>query len=263
MNAGSILGRDRSTRTWPGLGILFIIALFLNACAAAGPGSPAPSFSLENQIGETTQLADFRGRPVVLTFLYTNCADTCPLYLANIRTALQNYAAIDGDAPAVVVVTVDPDRDTVDRMRYYASHWPPGWAFLTGSYRQLSPIWGAYRVSVANRPPPGSSNLGHGYTVNHTAKALVIDREGVIRTELTGTWAPQELANALTAADQPVSGLASILPATDLTWFLRRCGEFASANPAVFFALVLIISSPVLIITAYLYRSFVRQPPTA
>jgi protein SCO1/2 len=62
-------------------------------------GLPAPDFELRNQDGDTISMRDFRGQPVIVTFLYTSCEDTCPLQAQTIRGALDELGE-DGPAPS-------------------------------------------------------------------------------------------------------------------------------------------------------------------
>jgi protein SCO1/2 len=242
---------QRFLQAWPAL---LGVVLLLTGCAGASDGHPAPPIQLTNQFGEVTRLEDLRGRTVILTFLYTSCPDTCPLYLSKIALGLRSYEDATGDRPVVVVVTVDPDRDSVARLRMFASQWPAGWLFLTGTYPRVSRVWNAYRIDVSKRPPAGLDDVAHGYSVTHTAKVLTIDRQGLIRATLTGDWSPADLSEALQASSVPSSAALVSIPPLDLGWLLRRCGDFAAEHPAVFLGLVLLTSSPVLLLTAFFVR---------
>lgn len=234
--------------------VLLLVALLLTGCARASEGYPAPPIRLTNQFGEEIRLEDLRGRTIILTFLYTSCPDTCPLYLSKIALGLRAYENVAPDRPAVVVVTVDPDRDTVARLRMFAGQWPPGWLFLTGSYPRVSPVWNAYGIDVSKRPPAGSDDVAHGYSVIHTAKVVTIDREGLVRSTLTGDWSPSDLTASLQASSISRRPALVSVPAVDLGWVLRRCGDFAAAHPGIFLGLILLIASPVLLLTAFFVR---------
>ena len=74
------------------------------------PNLRAPDFSLRNQDGERVSMRALRGRPVVVTFLYTHCEDTCPIQAHTVRGALDE---LGHDLPALAVA-VDPPRDTAE-----------------------------------------------------------------------------------------------------------------------------------------------------
>jgi protein SCO1/2 len=166
----------------------------------SGPAVPAPDFTLHDQAGETVTLSSFRGQTVVLTFLYTHCVTTCPLYSAQIYRALESVDA--GDRVHVIAVTVDPERDTVDRLAEYTQEagWPDSWSFLTGEQGEIKPILDSYRIGVTKREPSAEmKQMGHeGYEINHRAAALVINPQGWICAVLFGSeWGADDLAAEL------------------------------------------------------------------
>jgi protein SCO1/2 len=132
---------------------------------AQRPAIPPQDFRLRDQDGQTVSLHDFRGRVVVLTFMYTTCRDTCPLTATQIRGALDD---LGHDVPALAV-SVDPADDTPERARQFL--FKRGLAgdrmrFLLGTRAQLAPIWKAYGI----RP--------QGKAFDHSAYVLLIDRHG-------------------------------------------------------------------------------------
>jgi protein SCO1/2 len=132
---------------------------------AQRPAIPPQDFRLRDQDGDAVSLRDYRGRVVVLTFMYTTCRDTCPLTATQIRGALDDLGR---DVPALAV-SVDPVNDTPERARQFLFR--RGLArnrmrFLLGSRAQLQPIWKAYGI----RP--------EGEAFDHSAYVLLIDRRG-------------------------------------------------------------------------------------
>jgi protein SCO1/2 len=132
---------------------------------AQRPAIPPQDFRLRDQDGRAVSLRDYRGKVVVLTFLYTTCRDTCPLTATQIRGALDDLGR---DVPALAV-SVDPVNDTPERARQFLFR--RGLArnrmrFLLGSRAQLQPIWKAYGI----RP--------QGEAFDHSAYVLLIDRRG-------------------------------------------------------------------------------------
>jgi protein SCO1/2 len=132
---------------------------------ALRPDIPPQDFRLRDQDGRLVSLRQFRGRVVVLTFLYTTCRDVCPLTATQIRGALDD---LDRPVPALAV-SVDPRNDTPERAREFLFR--RGLAhdrmrFLLGSRAQLQPIWKAYGI----RP--------QGAAFDHSAYVLLIDRHG-------------------------------------------------------------------------------------
>ena len=128
------------------------------------PGIPPQDFALRDQDGKVVRLSAYRGRPVILTFLYSTCHDTCPLTAQQIKGAMDD---LGHDVPALAV-SVDPVNDTrANAKRFLLRQGLTGrMRFLLGTREQLAPIWRAYGV----RPQ------GAGF--EHSAYVLLVDRTG-------------------------------------------------------------------------------------
>jgi protein SCO1 len=111
----------------------------------------APSFTLIDHRGQTVSLEDFRGKATVLTFIFTNCPDVCPLVVNQLRTAYEELPEDKQENVALVAITLDPERDSVDVMREYSETRGVGhldnWYALTADYETLEPIWTSYFVT--------------------------------------------------------------------------------------------------------------------
>jgi protein SCO1/2 len=105
-------------------------------------GVPAPDFDLRDQDGERVRMRDLRGKTVAITFLYSNCRDTCPATAQQIRGALDQ---LGHDVP-VVAVSVDPPNDTPASARRFTSeqHMIGRMRWALGTRAQLEPLWRAY-----------------------------------------------------------------------------------------------------------------------
>jgi protein SCO1/2 len=130
-------------------------------------GVPPIAFSLKDQDGKTATLAQYRGQPVILTFMYSTCRDTCPLTAQQIRGALDQLGK---DVPTLAI-SVDPANDTpLNAARFVNKQGlTQRMRFLLGSRAQLAPIWKAYGI----RP--------QGKAFDHTAYVVLVDRKGVQR----------------------------------------------------------------------------------
>lgn len=249
-------------RFWA-IGLLSLALVLVGVGLAFGhKDAPAPPLRLTDQWGQSASLDDLRGREIILTFLYTNCPDTCPLYLSNIARALKGDATgagISKAEPAVVVVTVDPDRDTVARLREFSQAWLPQWIFLTGSYQEVSRVWSTYGISVEKQPTGHSSEVSDGYSVLHSAKVAIIDERGRLASELFGTWQPETLAQSLANAEQGLARPGRMDMLAALGNLLQRCGAFAAANPVLFMGLVMAVMLPGLALPAYMLHTFLGR----
>lgn len=199
--------------------VLLALPLLAGACAQ-GAAPAAPLFELTDQGGQQVGLAQFAGKVVVLTFLYTHCAETCPTYITKIGQAVSSLPN-GKDQTAVIAVSVDPQRDTVDRLREFSQVLPVNWEFLTGTWGQLKTTWDNYGVYVSRVEAPRSHD---GYQVIHDAKVVLIDARGRIATQLTDDWTPAELAAQLDRllAGEKVS--PPFRPWSAVVDFLYRCG---------------------------------------
>ena len=155
-------------------------------------GVPAPNFRLIDQFGRPISLAQFKGKPVVLTFLYTHCPDQCPLTAEKLHAVMLSLGS-DAQRVGVVAVSTDPKRDTtaaalnfsqVHRMQNY-------WHYLLGTESELSPVWSSYSVYAA--PTPTST----GGSVAHTTAVYVIDKQGRERVFFGSDFTSEQLTKDL------------------------------------------------------------------
>ncbi|MDO8562595.1 MAG: SCO family protein [Candidatus Limnocylindria bacterium] len=180
------------------LALALALALATGACAAPAPvagtdlgGGPAPDFALQDALtGQSLALASLRGRAVVLTFLYTQCPDSCPLTAELLRVA-QNGLGTDAARVELVAVSTDPDRDTPAAERAFtdAHRLTTSWHYLIGRREQLAPVWSAYGVRA--EPDQGAT------TVTHSDVLFLIDPMGRERYLLHTDAGPDALVNTL------------------------------------------------------------------
>jgi protein SCO1/2 len=137
------------------------------------PPAPAADFTLQDQHQHPYTLSDQKGKVVLLFFGYTNCPDVCPVTLAHFKQIKADLGEQAGEVQ-FVFITVDPERDTAERLKDYLPNFDPGFIGLTGSRADLEPVWKNYGVYQA-RQETGSAA---GYLVDHTARTYLIDRQG-------------------------------------------------------------------------------------
>jgi protein SCO1 len=153
------------------------------------PAKPAPPIHLRNYLGRPVTLSQYRGKAVLVTFLYTSCPDVCPLIASNLRVALK-LLGTQSSRVQVVAVSVDPRGDTpaavarflhahemVDRMQY-----------LIGSAGELSQTWAAWDVGA--KPEVGQPQL-----VAHSALVYGISASGRLTTVYPDSFEPSEIAH--------------------------------------------------------------------
>jgi protein SCO1/2 len=159
------------------------------ADAASGPfragrlpdgvlGRPAPAFRLPDARGGWLDTDELRGRPYVVTFLYTDCRDVCPLIGQELGRALK---LLDRRASEVTVaaVSVDPEGDTPEAVRLWLRRLrlPSNFHYLVGTEAELRPVWDSY--FAAPQEPGADESL-------HTASIWLIDRRGRWRAKFSG-----------------------------------------------------------------------------
>lgn len=138
-------------------------------------GRSAPDFALTDQEGRRVSLSDFRGRLVLLNFIYTRCTDVCPLTTATLTRVQRGLIKKGWWARDVVFLTIttDPAHDTAAVLRTYARRYRAdarGWHFLTGDEGTLRAVYRRYGIRVQ---PAGSMQV-------HDLPTFVIDRRGVV-----------------------------------------------------------------------------------
>jgi protein SCO1 len=153
--------------------------------AVRPPGMRMPAFTLTDQDGAAVTDATTRGRPAVVTFLYSTCEDTCPGTTQSIRGALDRLGR---DVP-VLAFSVDPANDTPRRARAFLLEQSMSgrMRFLLGTREQLAPVWKAFGIA------PQRDGL------EHTAHTVLVDAEGRQRigfpsSQLTPTRLAADLA---------------------------------------------------------------------
>lgn len=136
----------------------------------------ASEIQLTRADGTPFRLSELRGKVVLLFFGYTSCPDVCPTTMAELRQALEKVGA-KADQVQVIYVTVDPQRDTPERVQEYVNHFNPNFIGLSGSESELAKVWNDY--GIFREIVDGTSAAG--YLVNHTARVTMIDQQGNLR----------------------------------------------------------------------------------
>jgi protein SCO1/2 len=161
---------------------------------AVGVGDHVPDFALTDQTGKTVRLSEMRGEPVALTFLYTQCpvSTACPMTTA--KFSRLDAMLKEKNFGRLLVVTVDPQRDTPKALAEYAKKAgadPGRWKFLTGDAKSVAEV--ATHFGVMYYP--------QGAQIVHTQAVAVLDREGRLSKIYYGEdWQPEHLLRDLEKA---------------------------------------------------------------
>jgi protein SCO1/2 len=130
-------------------------------------------FTLSDQTGRLRSDTEFRGKLMLIYFGYSFCPDICPTDLMTIAQALDAL----GDAGAAVqpiFITIDPERDTTERLAEYVSSFHARLIGLTGTPADIRKVALAYKAYYAKK----ENGRGEDYTIDHTGVTYLVGREG-------------------------------------------------------------------------------------
>ncbi len=154
------------------------------------PVTAAPPLALRNYLGQEVNIDSYRGKAVLVTFLYTHCPDVCPLITSNLRVA-QNLMGATGMAKTqIIAVSVDPRGDTKEAIAaFLARHEMTGrMQYLVGSAKELGAVWKAWGV--------GSERDAENPTfINHTGLVYGVTGSGKRLTIYAADFKPSEIAH--------------------------------------------------------------------
>jgi protein SCO1/2 len=131
---------------------------------------PLPSFALVDQAGEPFTKDSLTGRESVLFFGFTHCPDICPATLQQLAIARRQLLEDGGGFPDIVLVSVDPERDTPDVMAEYVGHFGAGITGVTGRAEDIARFASALGIFFAV-----SGDDENNYNVDHSAAVLLIN----------------------------------------------------------------------------------------
>jgi protein SCO1/2 len=141
---------------------------------------PAPEFTLTDQNGKKVSLKDYRGKLVLINFIYTNCEGTCPPLVLKFKEIQLDLKDKFKKQTALISITVDPERDKAEVFKRYAENQMADtsfWTFLTGSQAEIDKVLRDYQVTVMKGP---DGDIGHVNLV------VMIDKDGKRRYDFYG-----------------------------------------------------------------------------
>jgi protein SCO1/2 len=161
--------------------------------AASGvltPVKAAPPLTLRNYLGQPVNIDSYKGRAVLVTFLYTHCPDVCPLIASNLRVA-QNLMGPAGASKAeVIAVSVDPRGDTPKAVAAFLAHheMTGRMQYLVGSSAELAHVWKAWGVG-------SERDAQQPQLVNHSGLIFGITATGKRLTVYASNFQPADIAH--------------------------------------------------------------------
>jgi protein SCO1/2 len=178
---------------------MLVLLLALGACQQGKPDFRTTNitgagfgqdFALTDHTGKPRALADFRGRVVVMFFGFTHCPDVCPTTLAELAAAVKKLGT-DGDKVQVLLVTVDPERDTPQVLSQYVSAFDPRFLALRGTAEETARVAKEFKIlyqKVAGARPDS-------YTMDHSAGTYIFDTQGRLRLYVSYGQGPEVFAH--------------------------------------------------------------------
>ena len=163
---------------------------------AVSPERPAPPIELTAHTGEPYALSEARGGAVLLFFGFTYCPDVCPTTLASLGAALGELGD-EADNVTVALVSVDPERDTPERLAEYLGGFQSlegNVVGLTGTLEEITAISEAYGVFFEKEGADGGPPPETGYNVAHSSSIFLIDHHGALRASFSQPL-PEDVAH--------------------------------------------------------------------
>ncbi|AXS79610.1 SCO family protein [Dechloromonas sp. HYN0024] len=165
------------------------------------PERPLPSaaiaaggdFTLQSASGPVS-LSDFRGKLVLLYFGYTYCPDVCPTSLAATAEGLKQLKPEEVARVAMIFVSVDPKRDTPERLKEYAEFFHPAMVGATGAPEVIAEIAKRYGVFYAEQKVETS---GGGYVVDHSSDTFIVGTDGQLVGKMVHATPPDQVVVAI------------------------------------------------------------------
>jgi protein SCO1/2 len=160
------------------------------AGSLASPPAPEFPLSLRNYRGQQVNIDQYKGKAVLLTFLYTHCPDVCPIIASNLAVALNKLGSAEAAKVQVIAVSVDPRGDTPAAVATFLQrHDMTGrMQYLIGSAKELGHVWKTWGVGA-------EQDAQQPQLVNHTGLIYGISARGKVTTLYAASFTPQEIVH--------------------------------------------------------------------
>lgn len=173
---------------WAGL----VAALLLSLGAPQAPAAIGGDFTLTRTDGSPFALHSLRGQVVVLAFGYTSCPDVCPTTLNTIRVLLHRLGD-RAEQVSAVFVSVDPRRDTPEKLRDYLAYFDDSIIGLTGTKAQLQQVAQQYGTFIRYH----AARETGAYEVDHSGSIYILDRRGQLSRIIPNGMPPEQLIESV------------------------------------------------------------------
>lgn len=156
----------------------------------ASPARPAYPLVLHNYMGQQVNIDQYRGKAVLVTFLYTKCPDICPIITSNLRVAQNLMGPKSASRLQIIAVSVDPRGDTPRAVaNFLARHGMTGrMQYLVGNAHELSKVWATWGIG-------SERDAEQPQFINHTGEVFGISATGKLMTLYPGNFKPSQIAH--------------------------------------------------------------------
>ncbi|HVP89512.1 MAG TPA: SCO family protein [Casimicrobiaceae bacterium] len=151
-------------------------------------------FHLTDHTGKPRTLSDFRGKVVVIFFGYTQCPEECPTTLSRLAAAIYKLGP-DASRVQVLLITVDPERDTREVLSQYVPAFNPTFLGLYGDAAATAEVAKEFKIIYQKQPGPTPGT----YSMDHSTGTFIFDREGRLRVYESYAQGPDTLAHDIRA----------------------------------------------------------------
>ena len=175
-------------------------AFIMGGGGGGGAAQIGGAFNLIDQNANTRTDGAFRGQLMLVFFGYTHCPDVCPIGLQTMTEALESLGE-SGNVVRPIFITIDPARDTPERLKDYAGNFHPRLLALTGSEERVAQAAKAYRIYYAkSKPAEGHKTANHAapsdgdYLMDHSSYIYLMGADGRYLTHFPSNIPADQLA---------------------------------------------------------------------
>lgn len=185
--------------------IALAFTVLLAACSGGDSGNPPPhavaglagkpvggDFVLQSAAGPV-DTKSLRGKVLLVYFGYTNCPDICPASLAAGAQALNSLKPEERQRTRLIMISVDPERDTPVRLKDYVAYFHPAMVGVTGTVAEIAAVAKAYGAGYVRQP----TRADGAYAVDHSADTYVIGPDGRLAQTLHFAAPAEQVAEAV------------------------------------------------------------------
>ena len=161
---------------------------------ARGEALVGGPFTLTDHNGQRVSEQDFAGRFMLIYFGYTFCPDFCPMSLSTMASALDLLPDEQAEQVVPILISIDPERDTVEQLAQYAPLFHPRLVALTGTLEEIKQAASAYRVYFAKADAEADDG---DYLMDHSTFIYLIGPDGQYRTHFSHSASAEEMAEGV------------------------------------------------------------------